>query len=242
MCQRRLSLDQPGHPSSLISLHCQPEEGLDPYFSKSRHWRLGRCPGWSESSLGAWINVLVLSCTGSIRSSLAAEYIKPSLQGVPVRGWAGWPDHLLIADSVWHSQIITHNFSNELVHLQTLSGFAIGLPGFTILLEPTRAFEPPRNKTNNVAVCTAKTQISLGIRPVWSESLLSAWRKRGPLATHWVHSEDADQTGRMPKLIWVFAGRTATLLVLSQGGSFIQKVFIHLNLFITPFVATSFRI
>ena len=54
----------------------------------------------------------------------------------------------------------------------------------------------------------AKTQISLGIRPVWSESLLSAWRKRGSLATHWAQSEDSDQTGRMPRLIWVFAGRT----------------------------------
>ena len=54
----------------------------------------------------------------------------------------------------------------------------------------------------------AKTQISLGIRPVWSESSLSAWRKLGSLATHWAHSEDSDQTGRMPRLIWVFAGRT----------------------------------
>ena len=36
----------------------------------------------------------------------------------------------------------------------------------------------------------AKTQISLGIRPVWSESSLSAWRKLGPFATHWAHSED----------------------------------------------------
>ena len=36
----------------------------------------------------------------------------------------------------------------------------------------------------------AKTQISLGIRPVWSESSLSAWRKLGPVATHWAHSED----------------------------------------------------
>ena len=35
----------------------------------------------------------------------------------------------------------------------------------------------------------AKTQISLGIRPVWSESSLSAWRKFGSLATHWAHSE-----------------------------------------------------
>ena len=51
-------------------------------------------------------------------------------------------------------------------------------------------FEPPRDKTNKVSVRPAKTQISLGIRPVWSESLLSAWRKLGPLATHWVHSED----------------------------------------------------
>ena len=54
----------------------------------------------------------------------------------------------------------------------------------------------------------AKTQISLGIRPVWSESSLFAWRKLGSLATHWSHSEDADQTGWMPRLIWVFAGRT----------------------------------
>ena len=45
----------------------------------------------------------------------------------------------------------------------------------------------------------AMTQISLGIRLVWSETSLSAWR--------------------MPRWIWVFAGRTAILLVLSWGGS-----------------------
>ena len=39
-------------------------------------------------------------------------------------------------------------------------------------------------------VCPAKTQISLGIRPVWSESSLSAWRKLGSLATLWAHSKD----------------------------------------------------
>ena len=62
----------------------------------------------------------------------------------------------------------------------------------------------------------AKTQISLGIRPVLSESSLSAWRKLGSLATHSAHSEDSDQTGR----IWsVFAGRTLILLVLSSRGS-----------------------
>ena len=55
----------------------------------------------------------------------------------------------------------------------------------------------------------AKTQFSLGIRPVWSETLLSAWRNIGPLTTYWAPSEDSDQTGRMPRLIWVFAGRTS---------------------------------
>ena len=79
--------------------------------------------------------------------------------------------------------------------------------------------EPWHDKTNNVAVRLAKTQISLGIRLVWSVSSLSAWRDLGSLATHWAHSEDSDQTGQMPRLIWVFAGRTLILLVLSWGSS-----------------------
>ena len=83
------------------------------------------------------------------------------------------------------------------------------------------SFEPRHDKTSKVALRRAKTQISLGIRPVWSKSSLSAWRKLGCWATHWAHSEDSDQTGRMPRLIWVFAGRTLILLVLSCRGSFI---------------------
>ena len=63
-------------------------------------------------------------------------------------------------------------------------------------------------KPTNWHVHPAKTQISLGIRPVRSESSLSAWRKLGSLATHWAHTKESDQTGRMPRLIWVFAGRT----------------------------------
>ena len=71
-----------------------------------------------------------------------------------------------------------------------------------------------------MSVRPAKTQISLGNHPVWSESSLSAWRNLGSLATHWAHSEDSDQNGRMPRLIWVFAGRTLILLVLSCRGSY----------------------
>ena len=40
------------------------------------------------------------------------------------------------------------------------------------------------------------------------QSLLSAWRKLGSLATHWAHNKDSDQPERMRRLIWVFNGRT----------------------------------
>ena len=58
----------------------------------------------------------------------------------------------------------------------------------------------------------AKTQINLRIRAVWSESLLSAWRRFGPLVINRARSEDIDQTARMRRLFWVFARRTCNLL------------------------------
>ena len=64
-------------------------------------------------------------------------------------------------------------------------------------------------KPTNRPVCPAKTQISLGILPVCSESSLCAqWVAKGP-SFHHEESEDSDQTERMPRLIWVFAGRTS---------------------------------
>ena len=65
-------------------------------------------------------------------------------------------------------------------------------------------FHVTPNIYESLTVRPAKTQISLRIRPVWSESSLSAWRSTEPLATHLAHSKDSDQTGRMPRLIWVF--------------------------------------
>ena len=53
-----------------------------------------------------------------------------------------------------------------------------------------------------------KTQISLGIRLVWSESSLCyLWVAKDTSFLH-AYSEDSDKTGRIPRLIWVFAGRT----------------------------------
>ena len=85
--------------------------------------------------------------------------------------------------------------------------------------------EPPRDKTSNVAVRQVMTQVTLGIRPVWSESSLRAqWVAKDPRFLH-ADSEDSDQTGRMPRLIWVLAGRTLTLLVLLWGGSYLDNIY-----------------
>ena len=75
-----------------------------------------------------------------------------------------------------------------------------------------RRNEPPHDRTNK-----------LSVRPVWSESSLSAWRNIGSLVTHWAHSEYSYQIGRMPRLVWVFAGRTTILLVFSCCGSLITS-------------------
>ena len=51
-----------------------------------------------------------------------------------------------------------------------------------------------------------KTQISLRIRAVWSESSLSARRNFASLAIRNAPSEDSDQTVRMHRLILIFTG------------------------------------
>ena len=72
-------------------------------------------------------------------------------------------------------------------------------------------YEPQHDITNKMSVRPVKTQISL----VWSESSLCAhWVAKDPWFLH-ADSKDFDQTGRMPRLMWVFAGRTLILLVLS---------------------------
>ena len=61
-----------------------------------------------------------------------------------------------------------------------------------------------------------KKNYKMSVRPAKTDQpghSLSTWRKLGSLATHWEDSQDYDQTGRMPRLIWVFARRTLILLV-----------------------------
>ena len=57
------------------------------------------------------------------------------------------------------------------------------------------------------------------LRSAWA-SAQKAWVLSYPLSAQ----RRFDQTGRMPRLIWVFAGRTGILLVLPCRGSYIQTL------------------
>ena len=77
-------------------------------------------------------------------------------------------------------------------------------------LESVKNWDAEGQNQQNDPVRPAKTQISLGIHPVWSESSLSAWRNIGPLTTYWAHSEDwsdwADHTSKrlMDNRLWLY--------------------------------------
>ena len=68
----------------------------------------------------------------------------------------------------------------------------------------------------------AKTQISLGIHPVWSESSLSAWRKLGSLAPIERTAKTLIRLGRCPGWSESLLGAHAILLVLSCYGSHVM--------------------
>ena len=66
------------------------------------------------------------------------------------------------------------------------------------LVTMMNSYEPRHDKTNKMRARPAKTQISLGIRPVWSESSLGAqWVAKNPSFLH-ADSENSHQTGRCP--------------------------------------------
>ena len=169
----------------------------------------GRMPRLIWVFTGHTVTLLVLSCRGSILSKRSRWNGKPSRPGLDL-----FVRKLVIIKIVLLTVVILFQIWDlECLHLCNIE--KQGSKHRTFI------FEQRHDKTNKMSVRPAKTQISLGIRPVWSESSLFAWRKLGPLATHWAHSDDSDQTGRMPRLIWVFAGRTLILLVLSCHGSFL---------------------
>ena len=81
-------------------------------------------------------------------------------------------------------------------------------------------YEPPHDKTNKMTVRPAKTQISLGIRPVWSESLLCAqWVAKDPMFVH-ATAKTLIRLGGCPGWSESSLGAHAILLVVPWGGSY----------------------
>ena len=111
--------------------------------------------------------------------------------------WCVWIWYIIIwlKDAViqlWRLIIIN---MTRLSHRNTISFFNVRK--MTAVENDCSSNEPQHDKTNKVTVRPAKTQISLGIRPVYSESSLCAqWEAKDPRFLH-ADSEDSDQTGRM---------------------------------------------
>ena len=186
---------------------------------------------WSESLLSAWIRIGSLATHVAYSEDWAWAERKPRLILVFAVCTGGFFLFRLSHDK------LTIQLSNVVFYkIILITCFYAHQMGTTLdaVILGTKKDESRHDKTNKMRVRPEKIQISLGIRPVWSESSLSAWRKLGSLATHWVQSEDSNQTGRMPRLIWVFPGRTLILLVLSCHGSDVVRNLFMLYVYSVP--------
>ena len=92
-------------------------------------------------------------------------------------------------------------------------------------------FESWHDKTNKMCGQPAKTQISLGICPVWSRVFAVHVKKARVLSYPLSAQLRLIRLGRCPGW-WVFTVRTVTLLVLSRHGSFDDslRIIFHISL------------
>ena len=124
-----------------------------------------------------WPEPQDLECCSDMASACGLGHIIPAVQTLAL----GQSIHL-------HCTWIYHRLQNVTGLLYTL-------------LHAMTGNEPWHDKSNKISVHPAKTRISLGICPVWSEPLMCAqWVAMALRGLH-ADSEDSDQTGQMPRLI-----------------------------------------
>ena len=102
-------------------------------------------------------------------------------------------------------------------HVQSYIFWHCGSKDVYSIISTNNMIELSHYKTNKIAFEPNEASDQPAIRPVWSESTLSAWEKPASFTTHWAYKEDSDHTGRMSRLIWLFTGRASILLFLSRG-------------------------
>ena len=234
--------------------------------------RLGRCPGWSEYSLGCWfchaaIQLLFEKCRYRIspylkkRTFLSAS---PSISliwkwviHIPYncfliftfpglvqrterrRTWVisliclktgGWKmlgryctfsvTVLQILDTrIYLTKIFFECKKIDLRYLLCKNQSSRRFWSIVIFPSKSGAKNCMQKILEPLEMSYCNTKPTKWLCPVWSESSLCAeWVAKDPRFRH-ADREDSDQTGQMPRLIWVFAGCTVILLVLSWGGS-----------------------
>ena len=119
-----------------------------------------------------------------------------------------FPTHLHSSSSRANSPVPLLEKSSRQPVLSINSMFFHWIPSFLYSSYRGNKMSCLMTKPTTWSVHPANAQISLGICPVWSESLLyTLWVAKDRNFLH-ADNEDSDQTGQMPWLIWVFAGRT----------------------------------
>ena len=176
---------------------------------------------------------LIWSCWANAKANLSLRWVHSHFVGFAVRRL-----NLLCVTGMHTGKWIKMKIMKSRgARWSRLNHFLQTLLALLLSYKPESIIEPRHDKTNKMNVRPAKKQISLGIHLVWSESSLCAeWVARDP-SFLLADSEDSDQTGRMPRLIWVFAGCTVTSLVLSCRGSIMRTV----KLQITPVFAVRMK-
>ena len=169
-----------------------------------------KSPTPTEQALPIWYNQqLIGSCQGSLRPN-----------DVFVRVQIVYKSHIFSETQFWTMSSHSRNKPNPSEKIN-------------INWEVSRLSYPNHciYRTGASQQLASRFQTYWADSPVWSESSLCAqWLAKDTRFPH-ADSEDSDQTGRMPRLIWVFAGRTLILLVLSWGGSdfFVIKELLSFN-------------
>ena len=117
-----------------------------------------------------------------------------------------WPWHIGLRWAIvalWATCIKMYSYLSKVCEGVTL--FQLHLFSHNLSLSMTKPTKWP--------VRLAMTQISLGIRPVWSESSLYAPRTIKDPRLLQADSEDSDQTAWLRRLIWVFTWPTFHFVV-----------------------------
>ena len=157
-------------------------------------------------------------CPGWSKSSLGAHAI------LLVLSWGGLFYKLKFDFHAMHNNIVVVFFCFFLLFLL----FFLAYPAL---------FEPRHDRTNKMTVCSAKTQVSLGMHPGWSESSLCAQWVAKDRRFLQADSEDWSDWADAQADLSLRWAHTVTLLVLSCRGSFQTGLYLE---FATSFLIYMF--